>query len=342
FVFVFTTAGLSMPAHARLTRINAGAPALIDLPAFGRTGAYLKIAGTFEGELEPTDRRNALIADIDLAPKDKGMVRYTSTFFVLRPVDLARGNAKLFYDFGNRANKRILQWFNDATESNDPSTPSEFGHGFLMRQGYIVALSGWAADVAPGPNLMTIDVPIAANADGSPITGLVVAESIPSSEAANTIALPYAASRTTADNGVLTVPEHQGDPRVPVEGWTYVSPHQIRFPAPAAVQWIYEFVYEGKDPAVMGIGHAATRDFLSFVKHAEQDDFGNPNPVAISGGLRAIYSWGRSQGGRVGRDFLYYGFQEDEGGQNVIGGVVTHRTRSGGAEGVEFPFFSPA
>src|SRR5262249_50678318 len=135
FVFVFTTAGLSMPAHARLTRINAGAPVLIDLPAFGRTGAYLKIAGTFEGELDPTDRRNALIADIDLAPKEK-VVRYTSTFFVLRPVDLARGNAKLFYDFGNRANKRILQWFNDATESNDPSTPSEFGHGFLMRQGY--------------------------------------------------------------------------------------------------------------------------------------------------------------------------------------------------------------
>jgi len=86
FVFVSIMAGLSAPAHARLTRINAGAPVLIDLPAFGRTGAYLKIAGTFEGELDPTDRRNAAIADIELAPLDGGKVHYTSTFFLLRPV----------------------------------------------------------------------------------------------------------------------------------------------------------------------------------------------------------------------------------------------------------------
>lgn len=341
FVFVFTMAGLSTPAHARLTRINAGAPILIDLPAFGRTGAYLKIAGTFEGELDPADRRNAVIADIDLAPLENGNVRYTSTFFLLRPAELSRGNAKLFYDFGNRGSKRILQWFNDGTDSNDPSTPAEFGHGFLMRQGYIVALSGWAADVAPAPNIMSIDVPIAANSDGSPITGLVVAESIPSSDTANTIALPYAASRTTSDNGVLTVREHQADPKVPVEGWTYVSPRQIRFPAPAAVQWIYEFVYEGKDPAVMGIGHAATRDFLSFVKHASQDDFGNPNPVAMRGGLRAIYSWGRSQGGRVERDFLYYSFNEDEDGQLVIDGMMPYATGSGGLIWMNFRFAQP-
>jgi hypothetical protein len=31
-----------------------------------------------------------------------------------------------------------------------------------------------------------------------------------------------------------------------------------------------------KDLTVMGIGHAATRDFLSFLRHAAEDDFGNP------------------------------------------------------------------
>jgi hypothetical protein len=49
FVFV-TTVGLPQMAEARLTRITAGPSTIIDLPAFGATGPYLKIAGTFQGE----------------------------------------------------------------------------------------------------------------------------------------------------------------------------------------------------------------------------------------------------------------------------------------------------
>ena len=123
------------PAEARLTRINAGPATFIDLPAFGDTGPYLKIAGTFEGELVPGDPHNTVIADIGLAPRTNGKVLYTSTFYILRPVNLGRGNHKIFYDFGNRGGKRILQWFNDGTASDDPSTAEHFGNGFLMRQG---------------------------------------------------------------------------------------------------------------------------------------------------------------------------------------------------------------
>ena len=56
---------LAFSAEARLTRISAGPATIIDLPAFGTTGPYLKIAGTYEGELDPADPRNAVIADID-------------------------------------------------------------------------------------------------------------------------------------------------------------------------------------------------------------------------------------------------------------------------------------
>jgi hypothetical protein len=63
------------PAEARLTRITAGPATFIDLPAFGDTGPYLKIAGTYEGELDPTDPRNAVIVDIGLAPQVGGKVR---------------------------------------------------------------------------------------------------------------------------------------------------------------------------------------------------------------------------------------------------------------------------
>jgi hypothetical protein len=189
---------LLIPAlvEARLTRITAGPATVIDFSSFGATGPYLKIAGTFEGEIDPSDRRSTVIVDIDLAPTTAGKVRYSSTFFILRPVDLSKGNRKLFYDFGNRGSKRILEWFNDGTASNDPSTAEDFGNGFLMRQGYIVALSGYAGDVTPGPNVMSVNIPVAVNPDGSSITGPVVAELVAGSATATTINLPYEASST--------------------------------------------------------------------------------------------------------------------------------------------------
>jgi hypothetical protein len=174
-----------------------------------------------------------------------------------------------------------------------------------MRQGYIVAWSGWAGDVTPGPTTMSITLPIAVNPGGSPITGPAVAEGIPSDSTQTTISLPYTSNDLSTANGVLTVREHQLDPKVPVTGWSYVTSRRISFPGPAKIQWIYEFVYVAKNPTVMGLGRAATRDFLSFLKHAATDAFGNPNPVAMLDGIQAIYSWGRSQGGRVERDFLY-------------------------------------
>jgi hypothetical protein len=295
-LFTFMIALGERPAEARLTRITGGAATFIDLPAFGNTGAYLKIAGTFEGELVPGDPHNAVIADIPLAPRTNGKVLYTSTFYILRPVNLGRGNHKIFYDFGNRGGKRILQWFNDGAASDDPNSAAHFGNGFLMRQGYTVAYSGWAGDVTPAPNIMSINLPVATNTDGSSITGLVVTEAVPGSATATTINLPYTANSTSPSNGVLTVREHQTDPKMPLEGWSYVNDRSITFPGPAQSDWIYEFVYEAKDPKVMGIGHAATRDFLSFLRHAAEDDFGNPNPLARGVGqkprVESIYSLG--------------------------------------------------
>jgi hypothetical protein len=320
---------LPRSADARLTKITAETATEIDLPAFGATGPYLKIAGTFEGEIDPADRRNAVIADIELAPRVDGKVRYKSTFFLLRPVNLAEGNDRLFYDFGNRGNKRILQWLNDGTASNNPSTAAHFGNGFLMRKGYSVALSGWIGDAEPGPDIMSVDLPIAKNPDGTTITGPVVAELV--AEASDTtIDLPYEAASTDAGNGVLTVRERQTDPRVPVSGWSYENSTRIAFPGPAKPGWIYEFVYTGKDPKIMGMGHAVTRDFLSFLKHDTADDFGNANPLANPGGIRAIYAWGRSNGGRVQRDLLRWGFNEDEDGKIVIDGMLPYATGSGG------------
>jgi len=337
-------------AEARLTRISAGPATVIDLSAFGATGPYLKIAGTFEGELDPANPRHAVIADIDLAPQVGGKVRYTSTFFILRPADLSKGNGKLFYDFGNRGSKRILQWFNDGTATNDPSTAEHFGNGFLMRQGYIVALNGYAGNLTPAPNLLTVDLPIAVNPDGTSIKGKFAAETIASASTTG-ITLPYTADPISPTNGVLRRRERQTDDSEVltgqneiITGWAYnATGRRVNFPAGHQVKpgWVYEFVYTAKDPKVMGMGHAVTRDFLSFLKHGFADDFGNLNPVAMPGGIRAIYSWGRSNGGRNQRDLLRWGFNEDENGRIVIDGMMPYATGSGGHVWTNFRFSDP-
>src|SRR5215470_3207708 len=70
------TIGICGTAEARLVRINADTTTVVDLPVFGATGPYLKIAGTFDGELDPYDPHNAPIADIVLAPRSNGKVHY--------------------------------------------------------------------------------------------------------------------------------------------------------------------------------------------------------------------------------------------------------------------------
>ena len=85
------------PVGARLTEINiAAVEPFAEGAGFGNTGAYERVRGTFRGELDPADSRNRIIVNLDKAPRNaRGMVEYEADFFMLRPVDRARGNRKL-------------------------------------------------------------------------------------------------------------------------------------------------------------------------------------------------------------------------------------------------------
>src|SRR5258708_1064226 len=89
---------------------------------------------------------------------------------------------------------------------------------------------------------------------------------------------------------------------------------------------IYEFIYQAKDPIVMGIGFAVTRDVVSFLRYEAADDNGNPNPLALTSYpfMKYTLSFGISQSGRYLRDFLYQGFNEDERHQRVFDGINPH------------------
>src|SRR6185369_10847628 len=118
---------------------------------FGAVGHYEKIVGRAYGEVDPNDRRNALIQDILLAPRNaRGMVEYVATFTLLRPLDPAKGNGVLLHDMVNRGRKLMLPVF-DRTCST-PGTPCDLedaGDGLLFRQGYTILWSGRQGDVAP-------------------------------------------------------------------------------------------------------------------------------------------------------------------------------------------------
>jgi len=85
---------------------------------------------------------------------------------------------------------------------------------------------------------------------------------------------------------------------------------------------VYTLVYTGKDPMVLGLGLAATRDINAFFHHAMADDAGTLNPLA--GAIKYVLSQGTSQSGNLIKTFLDLGFNEDELGRRVWDGANPH------------------
>ena len=84
----------------------------------------------------------------------------------------------------------------------------------------------------------------------------------------------------------------------------------------------YVVIYTARDPLVLGIGYAATRDLQSFLRYGERDDAGTPNPLA--GKIKWIISRGDSQSGNFIRSYIHLGFNQDEAGRIVWDGANPH------------------
>ena len=83
--------------------------------------------------------------------------------------------------------------------------------------------------------------------------------------------------------------------------------------------YLYELVYTAKDPLVLGIGFAATRDLTSFFRYAAKDDTGTANPIA--GKVTHTLARGDSQSGNFLRSLVHLGFNQDEGKKIVFDGI---------------------
>jgi len=143
---------------------------------FGVAGAYEKLIGKAYGEVDPKKKHNKTIINIDKAAKnERGRVEYSMDIFMLKPVDMKRGNQTLFYEVVNRGNQ-ALRVNLGSERTNNPSTLAHAGDGFMMRQGYAIVWSGWQGDVLPGNGRLTTNFPVAKNPDGSPIRRWITTE----------------------------------------------------------------------------------------------------------------------------------------------------------------------
>jgi len=303
------------PLSAQVVRLEITSRELIVAAPAGVAGPFELIRGRIHGEVDPRDPHNAIIQDLDLAPRNaRGHVEYVATFALAKPVDLAKASRVLLYQVVNRGN----------------------GQAAANAEGDIVLVSGWQGDVIPTAANQTIVVPAARKKDGSPVTGRVIARLVDLAEGAHSApirlaslgtAQPYPPADLAQPDATLTWHSRenyagQQDERqtVPRAAWAFANCDSAPWPGtpdPSRIcvkdgfraDRLYELVYTAKDPLVLGVGLAATRDIVSFFRHGKADASGTPNPVA--GAIEHTVSIGDSQSGNFIRTFIHLGFNQD-------------------------------
>ncbi len=304
---------------------------------FGDVGQYEKIYAVAHALVDPKDPRNARITDIEFAPLDAdGMVEISSDVHIIKPVDMSRGNRRIFYGLNNRGNKGTGVRGNNPTAANDADST-------FMNRGFTLVWSGWEDESfrPPGNHRVLARLPVARNPDGSSITGEAIYEVSFDIEPGNEFGLisagggagrdmkhpPASLDPTQARMLVRNNSRFVGGPlaervEVPHGVWSWVNETTVRidrsheFLAPYDAGAAFEFIYLAKDPLILGLGFAAVRDVVSFLRH----DSSSANP--LRGGIDYAYAHGRSQSGRWLRTFIYYGFNEDMGAGKVFEGIM--------------------
>src|SRR5882724_10760611 len=155
-----TSGGLSMHVPARFITvllffilISATSPARVvrvkimsrtdvqEGKPFGNAGPYEKIVGRVYFAVDPANLHNRQIVDLDKAPRNaNGEVEFSADLYLLRPKDTNKGNHAVLFEVSNRGGRGILSIVN--------GRESEYGDGFLMREGYTIAWVGWEFDLS--------------------------------------------------------------------------------------------------------------------------------------------------------------------------------------------------
>ena len=321
---------LAAAAQARVVRVEV----LSQGHSFNNTGlpSYEKIVARVYFAVKPESSRNRRIVDLDKAARNNlGEVEFSSDLFLLRP--LAQSNGAMLLEIPNRGGKGILSLVDGGKA--DPASAADLGDAWILRRGFTFASLGWQWDVVDSPGNLRLYAPVAHESGGKHITGLLRDDFTPS-EPSNEVPLghimgnrlggtEYPVAAPDDSRNVLTVRDTPHGQRrvIPRADWSFahavdgkVTPSNrfLHLNSGFVPGKIYELVYVVQDPVIAGLGFAAVRDFVSWMKHS-------PDAVAP---VKVAYAAGISQCGRFLRDFLYQGFNADESGQMALDGVLAH------------------
>ena len=305
------------------------------LPADQSGGvATEQIAGRAFGELDPQAAANRIINDVMLARDADGKVRYVATFVLTRPVEAARASGLMWHEVPNRGLRR-------------PNVAIERGNGDID------LTSAWQGDNAGATAVRAtagvdrphwLQLPMARNADGSPVSGQVIGRIVNRSGAASQPLMvqvnpvPYRPSSLDTKQSRLvsrvaesTRGEVIGEVEIAASDWAWArcdaanpfpglpDPTQVCLKSGFDAARLYQVSFTSHDAYPLGIGFAAWRDLGQFFRTARADDAGTPNPVA--GMVTHSIGRGVSQSGNFLRGWLHLGFNQDEAGKQVHDGL---------------------
>ncbi|MFN8617566.1 MAG: alpha/beta hydrolase domain-containing protein [Dehalococcoidia bacterium] len=308
---------------------------------WGDAGAYEVVRGFVTFALDPKDPANQRITDIQFAERGPdGLVRGESDFCVLRLKDPAQANGGLFFSVANRGNVTLPFGLGPAPDLVSlPAGVIPSSESLLLYGGWTVAWCGWQFDLTRGPRQLAMTVPQAYQ-DGRPIEGDFRIDLRATGDSKSLRLLDgtaimagrtrpvYPPAGLEQPDASLSVRESPEGPRTLIrrERWRFAHESGGTVEPDDAHIWcedgfkageIYELVYRTAYCPVAGMGMAAVRDFVSYLRH---------NPAAELGVARLdrALGMGVSQTGRFLRQYLHDGFNLDEAGRPVFDGLFIH------------------
>jgi hypothetical protein len=288
-------------------------------------GKYERLIGRVYFAIDPANPANRAIADLRLAPANaSGLVEFSSDVMFLRPRTSDRSLGTVFVEVVNRGNDQSLGLMSGAVGRPNVSPADwDLGDRFVLEQGFTLAFLGWQFDVPPAQGL-GLRAPVA------PVRGTVRTNYVHArASAGNTaFALTYCAADPAQASATLTI-RTQIDgvaQAVPRQGWRFAPDGCAVGLQSAVAGGLYEVVYEASGSPVAGLGLAAVRDFVSYLKYGGAGATLRERPDL----LQRVIGFGYSQSGRFLRELVRDGFNRDEQGRAAFDGLLIASAGAGG------------
>jgi hypothetical protein len=333
FLFFLCQAAFSNIAHIEIDKVR-------EIQLANGT-SYELMKGKLFFEIDPAAPDNAIIIDLSLAPiNDNGLVEFSSDFELLRPSNATDGNNILVADILNRGSRRVIRYFNFASNYDSSIGPLNLGDEFLMNHGFSILSVGWQFDVPNNTALLRSYVPAVE------LTSEQIMESVVRSDflvdrvterhtLGDRLHFAYPVTKDHVQFATLTRRDLYTDVRDEVNPslWQFINDpdesEQSYLSGPDDYNaviieggfqpgQVYEVVYRSHRTAIAGLGLAAIRDANLYFK--ENLYFDRPGDLQ---GSATVIAFGDSQSGRTLRTYLHDGFNVRED-QMVFDGVMIH------------------